>query len=40
MLDTPQRWLEESALGADMKLLLVATVRLLKQIVRSRSRAR
>jgi hypothetical protein len=38
LLDAPQRWIERSRLDSEMKFLLVATVRYVKQIVRSRSR--
>jgi hypothetical protein len=39
VLDRPQRWIERSRVDPQVKLLLAATVRYLKQIVRSRSRA-
>jgi hypothetical protein len=39
VLDRPQRWIERSKVDPQVKLLLVATLRYVKQIVRSRSRA-
>ena len=40
LLDRPQRWVETSRIDPEMKLLLAATLRYIKQIVRSRARRR
>jgi hypothetical protein len=40
VLDAPQRWLDRALPAGDAKILIVGTVRFLKQIVRSKTRAR
>ena len=40
VLDAPQRWLDRALPAGDAKILLVGTVRFLKQIVRSTTRGR
>jgi hypothetical protein len=40
LLDRPQRWIETSRIDPEMKLLLTATIRYIKQIARSRARRR
>jgi hypothetical protein len=37
LLDRPQRWIEKSAIDSEVKLLLAATFRYVKQIARSKS---
>ncbi len=40
LLDRPQRWVEASGIDPEVKLLLAATLRYLKQIARSRAQRR